>query len=87
MLNLYLGTMTEIALSYGATVDKYIGDAIMLFFGDPESKGVKEDAINCVNMALEMHRMARLQMAGFAESVRKGHSDPGQRGGHAGTTT
>ena len=43
--------MTEIALSYGATVDKYIGDAIMLFFGDPESKGVKEDAINCVNMA------------------------------------
>ena len=56
MLNLYLGTMTEIALSYGATVDKYIGDAIMLFFVDPESKGVKEDAINCVNMALEMQR-------------------------------
>ena len=56
MLNLYLGTMTEIALSYGATVDKYIGDAIMLFFGDPESKGVKEDAIACVNMAMEMQK-------------------------------
>ena len=56
MLNLYLNTMTEIALSYGATVDKYIGDAIIAVFGDPESKGVKEDAINCVNMALEMQR-------------------------------
>ena len=54
MLNLYLGTMTEIALMYGATVDKYIGDAIMLFFGDPESKGVKEDAVACINMAMEM---------------------------------
>jgi class 3 adenylate cyclase len=56
ILNLYLGTMTEIALRYGATVDKYIGDAIMLFFGDPDTKGVKEDAIACVNMAMEMQR-------------------------------
>lgn len=56
MLNLYLGTMTEIALSYGATVDKYIGDAIMLFFGDPDSKGIKEDAIACVQMATEMQK-------------------------------
>jgi class 3 adenylate cyclase len=54
MLNLYLGTMTEIALKYGATVDKYIGDAVMLFFGDPESRGVKEDAVACLNMAMEM---------------------------------
>ena len=56
ILNLYLGTMTEIALRYGATVDKYIGDAIMLFFGDPDTKGVKEDAIACVTMAMEMQR-------------------------------
>ena len=62
MLNLYLGTMTEIALKYGATVDKYIGDAVMLFFGDPESKGVKEDAVTCVNMAIEMqHTLAEMR--------------------------
>jgi class 3 adenylate cyclase len=54
--------MTQIALSYGATIDKYIGDAVMLFFGDPESKGVKEDARACVEMALEMQeRMLVLQ--------------------------
>jgi len=54
LLNDYLNDMTQIALKHGATVDKYIGDSIMLFFGDPESKGVKEDAISCVVMALEM---------------------------------
>ena len=56
VLNLYLETMTNIALNYGATIDKYIGDGIMLFFGDPESKGIKEDALSCVKMAMEMQR-------------------------------
>ena len=55
-LNEYFSEMTEIALSYGATIDKYIGDAMMLFFGDPESKGEREDARSCVNMALKMQQ-------------------------------
>lgn len=53
-LNEYFSEMTQIALSHGATIDKYIGDAVMLFFGDPDSKGVKEDARACVEMALQM---------------------------------
>ena len=53
-LNEYFSEMTAIALNYGATIDKYIGDALMVFFGDPESKGVKEDARACVKMAIEM---------------------------------
>jgi len=56
LLNDYLTKMTEIALKYGATIDKYIGDAILIFFGDPTTKGVKEDAITCVQMAIEMQR-------------------------------
>jgi len=55
LLNDYLNEMTLTALEYGATIDKYIGDSIMLFFGDPHSLGVKEDAVSCVSMALEMH--------------------------------
>lgn len=54
LLNLYLSEMSMVALQYGATIDKYIGDAIMIFFGDPESRGVKEDALACVKMALAM---------------------------------
>ena len=54
MLNTYLDAMTKVALRHGGTIDKYIGDAIMVFFGDPETKGVKYDAINCAKMAIEM---------------------------------
>ena len=54
LLNHYLTEMSRIALKFGGTIDKYIGDAIMIFFGDPESKGVQEDAIACVRMAIAM---------------------------------
>jgi PAS domain S-box-containing protein len=56
LLNNYLTEMSKIALQYGATIDKYVGDAIMIFFGDPESRGVKEDALACVKMALAMQK-------------------------------
>jgi class 3 adenylate cyclase len=56
LLNLYLTEMSKIASEYGATIDKYVGDAIVMFFGDPESRGVKEDALACVKMAIAMQR-------------------------------
>ena len=59
LLNHYLTEMSKIALEYGATIDKYIGDAILAFFGDPETKGVKEDALACVRMAIAMQRRMR----------------------------
>jgi adenylate cyclase len=59
VLNHYLTEMSAIALEYGATIDKYVGDAIVLFFGDPETKGIKEDAKSCVRMALAMQRRMR----------------------------
>mgnify|MGYP000724624209 FL=1 len=54
MLNFYLTEMSNIALEHGGTIDKYIGDAILIFFGDPESTGFQEDAIKCVSMAIDM---------------------------------
>ena len=48
--------MSTIALKYGGTIDKYIGDAILIFFGDPETKGYAEDATNCLKMAIEMQQ-------------------------------
>jgi class 3 adenylate cyclase len=59
VLNHYLTEMSTIALEYGATIDKYIGDAMLLFFGDPETKGVKQDAEACVMMAIAMQRRMR----------------------------
>ncbi len=59
LLNHYLTEMSQIALDHGATIDTYVGDAILIFFGDPETKGVKEDALSCVRMAIAMRK--RLQ--------------------------
>lgn len=58
MINTYLSEMSKIALQYGGTIDKFIGDAIMIFFGDPETKGESEDAERCVNMAISMQKRA-----------------------------
>lgn len=54
ILNEYLNEMAGIALKHGATIDKYVGDAVMIFFGDPDTLGVQEDARACLSMALEM---------------------------------
>ena len=61
LLNEYFTEMSKIAHEHGATVDKFIGDAILAFFGDPETRGAKEDAEACVKMAIAMQgRMAAL---------------------------
>jgi adenylate cyclase len=39
MLNYYFDQMSTIALRYGGTIDKFIGDAILIFYGDPGTKG------------------------------------------------
>ncbi len=74
LLNEYLTEMARIALKHGATIDKYVGDAIMIFFGDPVSRGVKEDALACVRMAIEMRsRLKELasiwESRGFSEHM------------------
>src|SRR6516225_6247423 len=72
LLNHYLTEMSQIALSYGATIDKYVGDAIVIFFGDPETRGVNEDALACVEMAIAMRkRMRELQELWRASGIEK----------------
>jgi len=56
LLNEYFTEMSLIAFKHGGTVDKFVGDAMLIFFGDPESRGESEDAMACLRMALEMQR-------------------------------
>ncbi|MBO4228118.1 adenylate/guanylate cyclase domain-containing protein [Bradyrhizobium neotropicale] len=56
LLNEYFTEMSEIAHQHGGTIDKFIGDAMLIFFGDPETKGDRADAEACVQMAWKMQR-------------------------------
>lgn len=60
LLNNYFNEMSQIALKYGGTIDKFVGDSIMIFFGDPTSRGVKEDTLSCVAMAIEMRKHMKI---------------------------
>ena len=75
LINDYLTEMSAIALQHGATIDKFIGDAMLIFFGDPTTKGVQEDALDCARMAIAMQR----HMVGLrAKWTEKGFARPFQ---------
>ncbi len=56
VLNEYMDEMTKIARKHGATLDKFVGDSIMIFFGAPEITDDRDHAIRCVKMAMEMQK-------------------------------
>ncbi len=75
LLNEYFTEMSAIALRHGGTIDKFVGDAMLIFFGDPETKGTAEDARACLRMAAEMQRRiaelnARWRRQGVEEPFR-----------------
>lgn len=53
-INEYLSEMTEIVLSNQGTLDKYIGDAVMAFWGAPIE--LKNHAFNACSTALQMQK-------------------------------
>ena len=55
----YFSEMNKLCARWGGTLDQFIGDAILIFFGAPKSKGGQSDARNAVGMAIEMQ--ARLK--------------------------
>jgi adenylate cyclase len=66
LLNEYLGAMTEILFSTNGTLDKYIGDAIMAFWGSPYPQA--DHAYQGCLCALEMVRgLAQLNAKWAAE--------------------
>jgi len=63
LMNEYLGAMTEVVRHNRGTLDKYIGDAIMAFWGAPVAD--PEHARHAVQTALEMQRELRKLDAPF----------------------
>ena len=73
VINSYLSEMSSIALDCGGTIDKFIGDAILVFYGDPKSEGEVADALKSLEMAIRMQkRLAELQKFWQKQGVSRG---------------
>lgn len=59
ILNRHMSALTSVAYEHGGTVDKFVGDQVMVLFGAPESR--PDDAVRAVRCALAM-RQARAQL-------------------------
>jgi len=67
LLNDYLSEMTLIAHRYGATIDKFVGDAIMIFFGAPQSSSDRDQALRAVRMGIDMQKSMHVLRQKWAE--------------------
>ena len=56
LLNEHLSTMTQVVFEYGGTIDKFIGDAIMVFFGAPKDMDPSEQQQRAVSCAQAMQK-------------------------------
>ncbi|WP_437794416.1 adenylate/guanylate cyclase domain-containing protein [Sorangium sp. So ce693] len=54
LLNQYLSTAADVAHAHGATVDKFVGDAVMIVFGAPDPLDPAEQARRCVALARDL---------------------------------
>ena len=57
LLNMYFNRMTKIAFDYDGFVDKFIGDGLLCFFGDPIFH--PDHALRGVQAAIEMQKAVR----------------------------
>jgi len=69
-LNEYHAFMVDVIFKHGGTLDKYLGDGIMAYFGAPVAQ--EDHAIRAMKCALEMHtQLAQLN----AERARRGEPE------------
>ena len=70
ILNEYLSEMATIAERHGGTIDKFVGDAVMIFFGAPVATDDRDHALRAVRMAVQMQRRtAELATRWFHEGI------------------
>ncbi|TNE90753.1 MAG: adenylate/guanylate cyclase domain-containing protein [Deltaproteobacteria bacterium] len=72
VLDRYLATIANLAHKHGATVDKFIGDAVMVVIGAPEELPAKEQVRRAVALAEDIHRTVQQLPSSVALIARTG---------------
>lgn len=71
VLNEYLSEMATIAHAHDGTVEQFVGDAVMVFFGAPVATSDEDHAIRAVRMSLAMQdRLIGLQQDWALRGIR-----------------
>lgn len=63
LLNEYFTSMTEVLYKHGATIDKYMGDCVMAFWGDPIPH--KDHARRCIMASFEIQKKVEALASSF----------------------
>jgi adenylate cyclase len=81
-LNEYLSTMTDLIIEYKGTIDKYMGDAIMAFWGAPVA--LEDHAYYaCVASLAQMNKLKELQKSWIERNLSSIDIGIGLNSGHA----
>jgi adenylate cyclase len=81
-VNLYLATVAETIKRHRGTLDKYIGDCVMAFWGAPTPN--PRHAVDCVRAAIDAQKAIHtLNQARAAENRRRAAAESVEPGGHS----
>ena len=69
MLNVYFDEMSQIIFEHQGTLDKFMGDGIMVFFGDPVEQ--EDHAARAVKMSVAMQKKMGELQAQWSRAGRK----------------
>jgi class 3 adenylate cyclase/CHASE2 domain-containing sensor protein len=76
-VNMYLTKVADAVIAHGGTLDKYIGDCVMAFWGAPV--GNEKHALGCVRAALDAQRsISDLNKARLAENAAREAENAGR---------
>lgn len=67
LLNRYLDSLSEVVLHYGGTIDKFVGDAVVAFWGAPISRA--DDGERAAQAAIAMHAAGEAFRTSIPEGV------------------
>lgn len=72
LLNHYLTEMSKIVAHHNGNIDKFMGDGLMVLFGDAQTQGLKADCVRCASMAIDMRKkMKELQNTWYHQGIKK----------------